>query len=111
MGVRNPGSTASCEQWQSGINAETAIAAFRASFEKLHATVQANVAAAEQAIVGVNDPALQARLDEAEHNLAFAEGDESGGFHNPNYVMALLNDANERALEGAAPKGTAPQWS
>ena len=42
---------------------------------------------------------LQAKLDEAQHNLGYAESDESGGFHNYNYLMTLLTDANDRALE------------
>ena len=42
---------------------------------------------------------LQAKLDEAQHNLGYAESDESGSFHNYNYLMTLLTDANDRALE------------
>ena len=93
------GSTAACEQCHPGMGAEAVIGNFQASFEVLHSTAQGNVAAAEQALAGVSDPALQTKLEEARHNLALAEGDESGGFHNHNFEMALLTDANTRALE------------
>jgi len=72
---------------------------WRQNFEDLDATAQTNVADAEAALVGVNDPALQAKLQEAQFNLGFAESDESGGFHNHVYLMALLNDANGKALD------------
>jgi len=43
---------------------------------------------------------LQAELKEARHNLEHAESDESeSGIHNRKYLMSLLNDANEKALE------------
>ena len=48
---------------------------------------------------GVQDPALQSKLEEAQHNLTYAESDESGGYHNHNYLMSLLEDANNKALE------------
>ncbi|MFV1959567.1 MAG: hypothetical protein ACC662_09175, partial [Planctomycetota bacterium] len=49
-------------------------------------------------VEGSSDADLLARLEEARHNLAFAEGDESGGFHNHGYLMDLLNGANDQAL-------------
>ena len=51
------------------------------------------------ALAGVSDAVLQADRKEAQFNLALAESDESGGVHNHNYLMALLNDANDKALE------------
>jgi hypothetical protein len=74
------------------------IDAWKAEFQALDATASANVARLAAAMQGVQNPAFQAALDEAQHNLAFAEGDESGGFHNHPYLMALLRDANQKAL-------------
>ncbi len=38
-------------------------------------------------------------LEDAQFNLAFAEGDESGGVHNHNYTKAILNDVIEKATD------------
>ncbi len=43
------------------------------------------------------DPAFLAKLAEAQQNMALAESDESGGFHNNLYYQALLNDAISQA--------------
>ncbi|MFQ5664973.1 MAG: hypothetical protein ACE5I7_00925 [Candidatus Binatia bacterium] len=48
---------------------------------------------------------LQAKLAEAQFNLNYADSDESGGFHNHNYLMSLLNDANAKAQEILAALG------
>ncbi len=93
----------SCSQCHDDITTESALQAvistWRTEFQTLDATTAANVEAAATAMEGVNDASLQAKLEEAQHNLDFAESDESTGFHNHNYLMALLNDANTRALE------------
>jgi len=78
--------TAKIDEWQQ-------------EFETLDATTQANVAAAATAMQGVSDATLQAKLDEAQFNLSFADSDESGGFHNHVFLLALLNDANTKAQE------------
>ncbi len=96
------GSTTSCTQCHSTFNvsaADTIIASFQSSFATLDATTQSNVAAAATAMAGNNDPLLLAKLGEAQDNLEYAESDESSGFHNHNYLMSLLNDANDRATE------------
>ena len=96
------GSTTSCTSCHATMDTAAAngtIASFKSSFEALFATTDANVTAAAAHISGTSDPVLLAKLDEAEHNLEYASFDESGGFHNHNYLMALLEDANARALE------------
>ena len=45
------------------------------------------------------DSSRQAMLKEAQDNMTFAESDESGGFHNHKYLMSLLQDSNQKALE------------
>ena len=83
-----------------GLNAGAAqakIDQYKSDFAALDEETTSNVEAAVDAMNGVQNPSLQAKLDEAQANLDFAHGDESGGFHNHKYTMALLNDANEKA--------------
>ena len=75
------------------------ITAWQDSFEALHGTVAGDVERAVEAMNGVDDAGLQATLEAATADLALAEGDESGGFHNHDYLMALLKDAGEKARE------------
>ena len=98
----NGESTTSCTHCHSTFDAAKAsgiITAFKSSFASLDATAQKNVALAAEAMKGNSDKALQAKLTEAQHNLGYAESDESDGFHNHKYVMALVKDANDSALE------------
>ena len=93
--------TNSCSACHASMDTPAAIAAiagWKSEFQTLDATVQANVARAAAAMQGNQDPARLAALQEAQHNLAYAESNESGGFHNHKYLMALLNDANAKAL-------------
>jgi hypothetical protein len=95
-------STTSCTRCHATIDTATAdavIEVWKSSFAAFDAVVSENVAKATEAMKGIQDETLQAKLDEARHNLEYAESDESGGFHNRKYLMALLNDANEKALE------------
>ncbi len=95
-------STISCMQCHADFDDETAnstIAKWKLDFQALDATVQRRVYSATEATQGVTDETLQAKLAEAQQNLEYAESDESGGFHNHNYLMDLLNDSNVRALE------------
>jgi len=89
----------SCHPSFDATTAQGIIDNFQSSFSTLDATVAANVEAAATVLNGSTDPTLLSKLEEAQHNLAYAESDESSGFHNHNYLMALLNDANDRALE------------
>lgn len=79
--------------------AEAKITEFQDEFAALMTTTTDNVDAATESLVGSSDSDLLAKLDEAQSNLDFAAADESGGFHNHTYAMALLNDANARAQE------------
>lgn len=72
---------------------------WQAEFKALAIIADENVAAAVEAMKGIDDPALQIKLEEAQHNLQYAESDESGGFHNHKYLVPLLKDANDRAME------------
>lgn len=96
--------TSSCAQAQCHTNwtasqADAAIAAEKSEFQALDAIAQKSVAAATEAMKGVTNKTLQGKLAEAEHNLGYAESDESGGFHNHPYLMSLLKDANDKANE------------
>jgi hypothetical protein len=101
--VTEPGgpATSSCTQCHATIDAAAAdaiIAGWQADFQALDQKVQLNVARVATAMGGVQNPALQAALAEAQQNLAYAESDEGGGVHNHTFLMALLNDANQKAL-------------
>lgn len=78
--------------------ANTSITNWKSEFQALDVTVQANVARAAVLLQGSQDSNRLAALAEAQHNLSYAESDESGGFHNHYYLMALLNDANSKVL-------------
>ena len=94
--------TSSCTHCHATIDtaaANTTIATDKSSFESLDVTAQENIAAATKAMKCVQDKTLQDKLEEAQHNLEYAESDNSGGFHNHKYLMALLKDANDKALE------------
>ncbi len=94
-------STTSCTVCHTNMDTTAAlaqIASWKADFQALNATVQANVARAAAVAQGSQNPTWLAALQEAQHNLTYAESDESGGFHNHGYLMALLNDANAKAL-------------
>ncbi len=88
--------TASCTSCHAGMNADsskTVIAGWKAEFASTDSLAQLRVASADSALQGITDSVRQAYLAEAKSNLSLAESDESGGFHNHKYSMALLNDA------------------
>jgi len=96
-------STVSCQRCHTGrgkikANAAT-IDKWKADFKALDAAAQKSVAAAVDAMQGSKDETLLKKLKEAQHNLEYAESDESGGIHNHEYLMALLKDANGKAQE------------
>lgn len=102
VGEADGGRVAACTTCHETIGAGSAsaiITGWKADFDSRDAEAQSNVAAAAAAMDGVENDALQAKLDEAQFNLAYAESDESGGCHNHRYLTALLNDANDKALE------------
>ncbi len=81
------------------VAAEAQITEFQDEYAALLTTATDNVDAATDALTGSSDQDLLDKLDEAQGNLDFAASDESGGFHNHPYAMALLNDANTQALD------------
>jgi len=96
------GTTTSCthchQDWDTA-KSEANINQLKTEFKTLDATSQSVVENATQAMVGVTTPDLLDKLLEAQFNLSYAESDESGGFHNHTYLMALLNDALQKAQE------------
>lgn len=91
-------SCAACHTLMDTAAANGIIDSWKAEFADLDAVASANVARAMAAVQGVQDANLAAALTEAQANLAYAESDESHGVHNHKYLMALLNDANAKAL-------------
>jgi hypothetical protein len=93
--------TSSCSACHTNLDtaaANTSIAAAQDEYQTLDSTVQANVTRATAALQGTTNSNWLAVLQEAQFNLSYAESDESGGFHNHKYLMALLNAANAKAL-------------
>ncbi len=66
-------------------------------FNKLDLSAQAKVSVADSVLQSSTDTMKTRLLAEAHHNLEYAESDESGGFHNHRYLVALLNDAASKA--------------
>jgi hypothetical protein len=97
----NGQSTVSCLLCHTSANTESVnliINGWKSEFQALDATVSANVAKVAAALQGSQNAILQATLADAQFNLAYAESDESGGFHNHPYLMALLQAANQKVL-------------
>ncbi len=82
------------------------IDSWKTEFQALDATASANAARAAAAMQGRQNQAFQATLAEAQHNLTYAESDKTGGCHNHLYLIALLEDANEKALSIPILSGT-----
>lgn len=88
--------TASCTSCHLSISAnlsEIIVENWQAEFANLDSIAQIKVAAADSFLTGSTDTLMLQYLDEAQHNLEYAESDESGGVHNHIYLMSLLNDA------------------
>ncbi len=98
----NGQSTTSCTHCHSDWNtqkSEATIKKLKADFQALDAKTQTIVEQAAKAMQGATNADLDAKLKEAQFNLSYAESDESGGFHNNTYLIALLNDAQQRAKD------------
>ncbi|HGY55710.1 MAG TPA: ammonia-forming cytochrome c nitrite reductase subunit c552 [Caldithrix abyssi] len=92
----NGNMTASCTACHQSIGAEKAmnlIEFWQNEFAKQDSIAAMKVARADSILEGSTDSLKLSYLEEAVHNLEFAESDESGGVHNHNYTMSLLNDA------------------
>lgn len=92
--------TTSCTKCHAGMASDSAnnvILGWQAGYTMLDSTARVRVAAAESTLSGSTDTLKLRWLAEAEHNLGYAEMDESGGFHNHTYSVSLLNDAIAKA--------------
>jgi formate-dependent nitrite reductase cytochrome c552 subunit len=92
--------TTSCTTCHAGMSADSAtnvITNWQSEYATLDSIAHDRVASAESALIGGSDSLKLRHLAEAQHNLDFADMDESGGFHNHNYTVALLNDAIQKA--------------
>lgn len=94
--------TASCTSCHSDMDADasmTKIEELQTEFANLDSVANEKVAEAESIVSGSTDSTLIKKYEEAEFNLLYAEGDESGGVHNHKYTVLLLNDAIDKATE------------
>ena len=93
--------TASCTTCHSTMTADSAMAvvtSWKNQFAQLDSTAQADIALADTFVAKHSSDSLKnAYLAEAIQNTTVSENDESGGFHNHNYSVALLNDAIAKA--------------
>ena len=93
--------SASCTSCHSSINANTAhliVDGWQAEYANLDSIANVKVEEAVNFLQGSNDSTKIHMLEEAQFNLAFAEGDESAGVHNHSYTISLLNDAIDKAV-------------
>lgn len=94
--------SASCTSCHASIDASSAhltIQEWQAEYSNLDSVANVKIAAASNFLTGSNDSIKIHMLQEAQFNLAFAEGDESGGVHNHNYTISLLNSSIEKATD------------
>ncbi len=89
--------TTSCTTCHTTMSADSAMAIvdiWKSQFAQLDSTAEADVVLADTFMTTHADDSLKAQyLAEATQNMTVAEDDESGGVHNHNYSVALLNDA------------------
>lgn len=90
-------SCTSCHAAMSTDSAMTVVANYREEFGTLDSIAAVKVALADTFMQGITDTVKSRYLDEAHSNMGYAESDESGGFHNHKYTVALLNDAIAKA--------------
>lgn len=93
--------TMSCTKCHSGLSLDSAltvITAWKKEFASLDSMAQIYVNKADSILAKQTATSLDSSyVAEATANMTFAEGDESGGFHNHKYSVALLNDAIAKA--------------
>ncbi|MGC8897708.1 MAG: ammonia-forming cytochrome c nitrite reductase subunit c552 [Bacteroidota bacterium] len=92
--------SAACTKCHANMNAdsaETVVTLWKTQFATLDSIANVEVAKADTVVAAHGDSLKAAYLSEAQHNMIYAESDESGGFHNHNFSVALLNDAIAKA--------------
>ncbi len=88
---------ASCTKCHSAMTADSSIALvakWKSDFQALDSVANAKVTTASSSLKNASDSAY---FSEAQFNMTYAESDESGGIHNHQYSIALLNDAISKA--------------
>jgi len=90
-------SSSNCHPSMDVNSAMTTVNAFKDEFANLDSIANVKVADAVTFLEGSSDATKLQMLEDAQFNLAFAEGDESGGVHNHNYTKAILNNVIEKA--------------
>ncbi len=92
--------TVSCAKCHSTMTTDQALSYVQTcqnEYAHLDSVAQASVCAAETVSISSSDTMRLRYLAEAQDNLTYAEMDESGGLHNHKYLVALLNDAIQKA--------------
>lgn len=107
-------SFASCTKCHAAMTADSAraqIDRWKAEFATLDSVAIDLVAKADSVANAKHDSTKIRLVADAHHNLSMAETDESGGFHNHLYSVALLKDAAARAsiVTGIAVAGIGAQ--
>ncbi len=90
-------SCTSCHPTMTAAAAQDTVNAWKAEFAYLDSIANVEIAIAADSLVGSSDSTAINLLQDAQANLAFAEGDESGGVHNHNFTISLLNDVIVKA--------------
>jgi len=94
--------TASCTTCHEGLDAtvsEGVIQSFQAATQARLDSAEQVFHLADSLLQGSSDETLIAKRDDAESNLFLVQSDESGGFHNRNFQMALLEDVIQKSKE------------
>ena len=90
-------SCTSCHTSMDVSSAHLTIQGWQAEYANLDSIANVKIAAATSFLTGSSDSTKIYMLQDAQFNLAFAEGDESGGVHNHDYTISLLNSAIEKS--------------
>ncbi len=86
-----------CHADMSVDEATATVEAFQNEYNNLFTTAEEKLTEAEEFMQGNTDPVKLQKLEDAQTNFTLAEGDESGGVHNHNYIIALLIDVIDKA--------------
>ncbi|NOZ75743.1 MAG: ammonia-forming cytochrome c nitrite reductase subunit c552 [FCB group bacterium] len=88
-----------CHTTMDVASARSTIQDWQTEYANLDSVASVRVADAVSFLTGSTDTTKLQMLEEAQYNLALAEGDESGGVHNHDYTVSLLNDAIQKATD------------
>ncbi len=85
-------SCTSCHPTMTATAAQDTVNAWKAEYAYLDSIANVDIAIAADSLIGSSDSTAIHMMQDIQANLAFAEGDESGGVHNHNYTISLLNN-------------------